>query len=583
MWGIDLAWNFGNTTVRTPYRLREALKALQTSTLNGNLVGKDQENAFAKLLHDSGVVSSPRVEQGKEAGDLGRKWRVALAQLGFITPKFKKIEPGEIDTEVAKFTDGFPNLTGRPFEITPNGTRLLNANLLPEQQECFLRAIASYRIPSRIEKPKPKHPHTQFSPLRYTLNVMQGVNEAVGDHKLTFQEFAFFVQTSTPDDGVQKVVDEILKYREGRVAAKGKVRAYDKPFLAAAAERAGLTVVSSIKDYADTSFRYLKATGLFKSAGKGITLNANKTQLSSLIRKEQQLPLDDKAYLHALWRGAKLPTDNVSDAYLVLQDLQAQLQGYGVTVTLPAQSAAIHILKSAQYDFENQLSHQQELKYAADQAGQIEDIFNYFGALPLRSSKKDFNGVKIPNGEGPAYLEWVIWRSFLAINSLVKPPWEARRFQIDQDFLPVHCAPGGGPDMVFEFEEMIVVVEVTLTDSSRQEAAEGEPVRRHVADYAKANSKPVYGLFIALNIDSNTAHTFRLGDWYLKDDKKINLHIVPVTLNDFQNFLKAGNDNFAKMPKTLLSLLKDCRMSATMDAPQWKTEISSIFSKANIG
>ena len=136
--------------------------------------------------------------------------------------------------------------------------------------------------------------------------------------------------------------------------------------------------------------------------------------------------------------------------------------------------------------------------------------------------------------------------------------------------------------MVFEFQEMIVVVEVTLTDSSRQEAAEGEPVRRHVADYAKANSKPVYGLFIALNIDSNTAHTFRLGDWYLKDDSKINLHIVPVTLNDFQTFLKAGETDLTKLPNALLSLLKDCRMSATMDAPLWKKEITKIFSETTL-
>jgi len=575
-----LAWNFGNTTVRTPYRLQEALKALQSSTLNGNIIGKVQENAFAKLLHDTGVVNSPRVDEGKEAGDLGRKWRVALAQLGFITPKLKKTNPGDIDGQLSQYTTGFPNLTGRPFEITPNGARLLNSKLLPEQQECFLRAIATYRIPSPIEKGGKKRTHSQFSPLRFTLNVMQGVEEQRGDPKLTFQEFAFFVQTSTPDDGIDDIVREILSYRDARVAAKGKVKAYDKSFLAAAAEKSGLTAVGSIRDYADTSFRYLKATGLFKAAGKGITLNANKVRLATLIRDEKQLFLDDQEYLHALWRGAKLPTDNVSDAYIVLMDLQEKLKVYGVTVTLPHQDASIEVLKSAQYNFEDQLSQQQELQYAADQANQLEDIFNHFGALPLRSGKKDFNGVKIPNGEGPAYLEWVIWRAFLAIDSLVNAPWEARRFQIDQDFLPVHCAPGGGPDMIFEFEDMVVVVEVTLTDSSRQEAAEGEPVRRHVADYVQSQDKPVYGLFVALNIDSNTAHTFRLGDWYLKDDTKINLHIVPVTLLDFQAFLESGRHELSKMPALLRDLIKDSRMSANMDAPQWKAAISRIFNNA---
>lgn len=573
-----MAWNFGNTTVRTPYRLKEALKALQASELNGNIIGIEQENAFAILLHESGVVNSPRVENGKNAGDLGRKWRVALAQLGFITPKLdKKTEAGKIDQELAKYTAELPNLTGRPFEITPNGTRLLNANLLPEQQECFLRAIASYRIPSPIEKLKKGKAHESFSPLRFTLTIMAEIETLSNNPKLTFREFAFFVQNATPKDGIDTIVSDILSYREGRKAEKGAVRAYDKSFLENAAKKAGLSAVGSINDYADLSFRYLKATGLFKAAGKGITINANKAQLAALIRDEEQVGLDDQAYLHALWRGAELPTDNASAAYLVLVDLQDKLKSYGVDVALPLKTATVQMLNAKRYAFEAQLSNQLELHYAADQANQLEDIFNYFGALPLRSGKKGYNGIRIPNGEGPAYLEWVIWRAFLAINSLVNAPWDARRFQIDQDFLPVHCAPGGGPDMIFEFEDMIVVVEVTLTASSRQEAAEGEPVRRHVADIAMRTPKQVYGLFIALDIDSNTAHTFRLGDWYLKDDKKLNLHIVPVTLNDFATFLKTGQFDLSKLPNTLLGSLKDSRMLATMDAPQWKLAISKIF------
>jgi len=66
------------------------------------------------------------------------------------------------------------------------------------------------------------------------------------------------------------------------------------------------------------------------------------------------------------------------------------------------------------------------------------------------------------------------------------------------------------------------VVEVTLTSSSRQEAAEGEPVRRHVAKekakIAAVSGKPVYGLFLARTIDNNTAETFRIGVWYSGDE-----------------------------------------------------------------
>ena len=133
--------------------------------------------------------------------------------------------------------------------------------------------------------------------------------------------------------------------------------------------------------------------------------------------------------------------------------------------------------------------------------------------------------------------------------------------------------------MVFEFENAIVVVEVTLTSSSRQEAAEGEPVRRHVATYAENSTKNVYGLFIAIEIDSNTAHTFSAGAWYLSDDTKISLDIVPLTLRDFRAFLLGGRQNLAAMPERLRMLLIECRSVANRDAPLWKREISQIVAR----
>ena len=50
-----------------------------------------------------------------------------------------------------------------------------------------------------------------------------------------------------------------------------------------------------------------------------------------------------------------------------------------------------------------------------------------------------------------------------------------------------------------------------MSTSSRQEAMEGEPVRRHVSDAVLKYDKPVYGMFIAVRIDTNTAETFRHG------------------------------------------------------------------------
>jgi hypothetical protein len=138
--------------------------------------------------------------------------------------------------------------------------------------------------------------------------------------------------------------------------------------------------------------------------------------------------------------------------------------------------------------------------------------------------------------------------------------------------------------MVFEFEDAVIVVEVTLTRSSRQEAAEGEPVRRHVAEYAEQfvdnPDKRVFGLFIAIDIDSNTAHTFRYGEWYRADDSKIVLDIVPMRLSHFQDLLRAGQTDLDAMPEKLVAILKECRSWATQEAPEWKRRIALEVERA---
>ncbi len=48
-------WHLGNTTVRSPFRLRDGLVALSTSSLQGNLRGEEQERAFRRLLGEHGV------------------------------------------------------------------------------------------------------------------------------------------------------------------------------------------------------------------------------------------------------------------------------------------------------------------------------------------------------------------------------------------------------------------------------------------------------------------------------------------------------------------------------------------------
>ena len=173
----------------------------------------------------------------------------------------------------------------------------------------------------------------------------------------------------------------------------------------------------------------------------------------------------------------------------------------------------------------------------------------------------------------PAYLEWAVWRSFLAINEIVGPVHKTRRFPLDQDFLPRNTAPGGGSDLIFEFESYVLVVEVTLTTSHRQMAVESEPVRRHTVQYKESYpEKDVYCLFIAPSVDNNVAETFRIGVWYKLDDEEF-VNIIPMSLNDYINTFETLREKRFKNGD-LRSLLDRCLASRNVRAPQWKQSIS---------
>ena len=554
-------WHLGNTTVRSPFRLRDGLVALSTSSLQGNLRGEEQERAFRRLLGEHGIV---------ELGDddtysVGRKWRSALNKLGFLYPE---VPPAS----------GIPQSEIGPIDmITPNGWRLIRADTVPAMQECFLRALAAHYIPSALER---KFDFSVFSPLRHTLAIMLELEKQTGESRLNFVEMAIVVQLTSSDESLADIVAKVLELRARRLASLNK-RKFDRQEREAAAVLHGYAA-GTFNDYADTNLRYLKATGLVQSKGRGLSLVPEKHVFVEKLIQDTGIPDSDRSYFITLCNGANLPTDNKDSALAVLDDLLQQLEKRGIPfdatgkpTETPADIALIR------HQIEGLLSERNEEEYAARQAVEWEEIAAYMELIITRKGKKTLsNGedIEVPQAEAPAYFEWVLWRAFLAINSLANKPYEARRFKIDQDFLPVGTAPGNGPDLIFEFHDFVIVVEVTLTDNSRQEAAEGEPVRRHVADlvsyYGEQSGKPVYGLFIANRIDSNTAETFRIGVWFTRTDDKMRLDIIPVTLAQFKAFFEAlftaGRVDVGLI-RELLDLCGGLRPAH--EAPEWKVQI----------
>jgi hypothetical protein len=280
---------------------------------------------------------------------------------------------------------------------------------------------------------------------------------------------------STSADNLAGVITNVLNLRNRRNKS-GNKKEFDRLELAAASKLHDY-VPQTFNDYADTNFRYLKATGLVQNKGRGITLVPEKHVFIEKLVEDKEIPESDADYYVTLCNGARLPTDDKDSALIVLDDLLNQLSQHGAAFDMSGRSLDTPAdIASVRHEIEAILFARNEEEYAARQAGEWEEITAYMDMLIHRSHSKVLSSgdeIEIPKAEAPAYLEWILWRAFLAINSLVNKPYQARRFNIDQDFLPVGTAPGNGPDLIFEFNDFVLVVEVTLTTNSRQEAAEG--------------------------------------------------------------------------------------------------------------
>ena len=553
-------WLVGNTGLRNPNRIQEGLAVYAKSAFVGKLHGRDNEIGFMNLLNKEGIIQN---ESGKdESGSHARKWRLMFAKNGYIYPQVSK-------------KDGNQNDLGAMDDITPFGRTFLKADTFPAVQECFLRAMSveQFEMPDKT---------TYFSPLRWMLAIMLELEKRTGSTEMSRIEFALWGHTTNPSYNLSEVVDHILDLRQRRAKASAK-RTFDKNEIKERGKHYDKKA-DNFLDYSDMNMRYLRISGMFQRKGRGIMIIPAKHLLAEKLAKSTATSEPLMEAYKKLCSGAPLPTDNIDVAKTLLEDLKKQMKKrhivYDISDLSLDTSAEINI---ARQRLEDTLAKTNEIQYANDQCNQWKEIADYMSLLIKGGGKLVYdedNAIEIPKDETPAYFEWTLRRAALAIDHMINKPYEVRGFRLDSDFLPVTAAGGGKGDLYCEFEDFMILTEVTMSTSSRQEAMEGEPVRRHVSDAILNYDKPVYGLFLAIKIDTNTAETFRHGIWYAKGDVKQRLDIVPLSLEQFRRHFVSMFEGKQARPEHLRDLILQCETERdNLEAPAWMRYIDDVVTQ----
>lgn len=515
-------WQLGNTSVRSGLRTRDALIALDGSGLEGKLRGRNGDAEFRELLGTCGVV-----RLGDDATEsVGRKFRHAMTRLGFLYPDLKGASRSDL---------------GEPGTITPAGHRMIDAKSTQAIQECFLRAVSG--IGFTIDENE-NHEGGNFSPLKMVLEAIFELERIGAQPRLSLTEIEAFVQLTNGQTVPSELAQRIVSYREARIAASNKKK-FDAKTVEEEALRSGNPLkMGTYRDYADMNFRWLRGTGLFSYGGGGLQIQDSQRRLAEALAREIDIPSDLLGYWKNLVSGPRLPLDNEEVARAAVADLVEAAKIRGLDEIQPHGELGVLDLAVARHDLQERIAVFDELQFARQQLSRWEEILAYLVVLasPRRAqiAVGEFE-VEIPRGEAPGYLEWALWRAFLAINKIKNPPNESRRFRVDADFFPLGNAPGGGPDLIFEFEDATLVVEATLLTSGRQEAAEGYSVRQHVFNVQRGirsnEGQEVFGLFVAPSLDENAVRTFQRAEMYA-DGEAFRLSIVPLTIEQFSSIFR---------------------------------------------
>lgn len=554
-------WNLGNTTVRNPERIRDALRVFK-DRFEGQTFDKPTQNAFFNALIEEEVVKGDPSQPGSR--DLsGRKWASAFNKLGLALPRGTKANP--------------------VVTITEAGNSLLSEEAL--ESDIFLRQMLKVQLPSPTEA---NLEDALIHPFYLVLSVGVALEEQ-GMKGITKEEIALFLQSATNNNQCNQIVESIRHYRYKRDEIKGRVgkRGYFLEHLTLKAKELygnGYTKqkAETLNDYSDTTVRYSAITGVFGIGRQSLVIKEDQLNLAkAIVESGPPKILSDSEFFQIFHNPSlpSLPTDDVSflasDISALAKRLDELSKETGSSVESRAAVADTNILhlKRRRVDLEQELVDKKEIQFyrSQNESTQVKDIMNTFESIINRETigGSDYR---------PAWAEWNVWRVFLSINTISNPISETRGFKINSELFPVHHAKGGAADLCFEYEDgTILPTEITLSSNERQFNMEGEAVKFHVKSVVEKNqSKEVIGLFTAPDVHVATAHEFFRADFYSqKLGEAINLDIVPLNFEQLQSLLP-GQRNGCGTGEILLQKLRDLLelKKESTNGPEWLEKIN---------
>lgn len=508
---IDSKTLFLTTSPRTPDKMIPEIELLNRN-FNGQKWNHNTQVAFMNILKEENFFNG----KGENDPAFSARDRINRApqSLGFITLS--------------------PNIN-----LTPAGKALISHK---RTEEIFLRQLLKFQIPSPLHVPTKKASVFCVKPYLEIFRLIHFFGT------LKFDELKIFALQLTDYHNFDIIVKKIENFRTEKAKYNGSYRNFvGKYFENELREiysqelssgkintrESNKTSVSkflqtksrNMRDYADACFRYLRATGLVNVSHIGKSLSIIPERLKEVeffLNNTDRDPCfisNKQSYIEYLGSLSYpvLLTDNHNN---LVDKLKSDFSNYRFDETKDTDTLKILyeelLEKRKKETLEQQIVDLKNFKLYDDIQEKFQQISN--GSLY----------------DAPLMLEWNTWRAMTMLDGgNIKA-----NLKFDDFGKPLSTAQGNMADIVCDYGDFNVIVEVTTASGQKQYEMEGEPVARHLGKFKRVTNKPAYCLFIAPTInEACIAHFFML--------HKMNLTfygghstIIPLPLHIFQKMIE---------------------------------------------
>ena len=434
---------------------------------------------------------------------------------------------------------GFVNL--KPvIKLTDLGKKLISGK---RTEEVLLRQLLKFQLPSPYHR-EPEQYNGLFGVKPY-LEIFRLIYEL---GTLSFDELMIFGMQLTHYTKFESVLAEIRQFRKMKAYAEVGYKTFKGTYLRSEVEKIYKddidegntktresrdksldkfvkTKASNMRDYADACFRYLRATGMVEISQRGHSLSImpeKKAEVEYFLNTIDRKPVyvdDEEKYKEYLF-DTLVPVLYSDDRERLLKQV-ADVTGITENLAVETTEKLKDILERAIVTKKREIVNEQirSLKEYKDYA----DVMTVFDDI----KKNAFYDV-------PLMLEWNTWRAMTMLDGgEIKA-----NLKLDDKGQPMSTASGNMADIICDYGDFGLAVEVTMQSGQKQYEMEGEPVSRHLAKLKKETGKEAYCLFIAPKINASCIAYF-----YALHTMNIafyggNSVIVPLELDVFINMVE---------------------------------------------